>query len=161
MLRTAFPIGPLGTHRSNGNARRGATSRARWVHSRPIAAAVAIGFSIPSSTVRDIVSQLIKTGTARHAVVGVHSATVTRQLDDEFNLGVDHGALVVAVIDSGPAAAAGVEQGDAIVKVQDAAMGSADDLIGALRREKSGDRVDMTVVRDQKEQALTVVLGRD
>ena len=51
-------------------------------------------------------------------------------------MGVDHGALVVAVIDSGPAAAAGVRQGDVIVKVQDAAVGSVDDLIGTLRREE-------------------------
>ena len=66
--------------------------------------AVAIGFAIPSPTVREIVPQLLDTGTAQHAFLGAQSTTVTPQFGQQFDLGIEQGALTVSVAAGGPAA---------------------------------------------------------
>ena len=46
----------------------------------PTAGAVALGFAIPAATVVDVADQLLATGTARHAYIGIQPATLTQKL---------------------------------------------------------------------------------
>jgi serine protease DegQ len=126
----------------------------------PEARAVSIGFAIPAPVVRDVVPQLIETGEAEHAYLGVVPMPVTEEISGSFNLGVDEGALVQSVSEGSPAAQAGLRAGDVIVDVGGDPIGSPEDLYSALRERDPGDRVDVTVVRGGERETFDATLGR-
>jgi serine protease Do len=117
-----------------------------------------IGFAIPSVVATQVADEIIKTGKATHAYMGVATQTVTPDLQQQFNLSRSSGILVAQVTSGGPAAAAGIQQGDIILKVDDKDMTVSSDLLVAIRDKKPGDLVQVTVDRDGKEQVLTVTL---
>jgi serine protease Do len=87
--------------------------------------------------------------------LGVNVQEMTGQLGEYF--GAADGVLVTSVASGSPAEAAGLKAGDVITKVGDVMVGSAGDLRRRLS-EASGD-VTVTIVRDRKEQTLSVQLG--
>ena len=61
----------------------------------------------------------------------------------------------------GPAAAAGIVEGDVIVKVGDRPIGGADELVVAVRERQPGETVPVELVRDGRPLTLSVVLAAD
>jgi len=118
-----------------------------------------IGFAIPSDLVITVVEQIIDTGKVTYGYLGIQSATITPELQDQYGLSRSEGVLVVQVQSGSPAADAGLKQGDVIVQIGDKPVSSQVDLFSYLRGKKPGDKVDVTIVRDGKEQTLTVTLG--
>jgi S1-C subfamily serine protease len=69
------------------------------------------------------------------------------------------GILVRAVEEGGPAAAAGIRQGDLVVAVAGTAVGSVDELASALEAAGSGAPVELAVVRGVEELTVTVSIA--
>ena len=69
------------------------------------------------------------------------------------------GLLIEGVVPSGPAAKAGMKNGDRIVRISDQQVDRIEDYIGAIRSNKAGDQVEVVVARDGEEITLTVTLG--
>lgn len=113
----------------------------------PQTGGVAIGFAIPAATVTNTVNQLLETGQARHAFAGLRPITVTAQLAQRFGLAVEQGALVRDVTDGGPADNVGIEPGDVITAVNGERIADAEAFVAALRRQKPGDTITVTVQR--------------
>jgi len=115
--------------------------------------AVGIGFAIPSETVRDIASQLIRLG----RVVNSHRAYLGVKLTDD---GAGQGVLVAEVVARGPAAKAGMRVGDVIVSLDGKPVAGYEDLASIMADLKPGRRVRVGVVRrDGNRATLTVTLG--
>ena len=110
---------------------------------------IGVGFAIPIDTARDIAEQLIDDGSVSHAFLGVSIA------DGEDG----SGALVQAVEDGQPAAAAGLQEGDVITRVGDTEVTDAASLTAAVRSQSPGDTVQVTFTRDGNEQTVDVTLG--
>lgn len=121
--------------------------------------AVDLGFAIPSDTVISIADQLIETGEASQPFIGVSLDDITAETAEQFGREVVSGALVIGVEPGSGADAAGVQEGDIIVGLNDDLIEDAGDLLGALREYQPGDEVDLTVVRNGSEQTLPVTLG--
>lgn len=100
---------------------------------------IGLGFAIPIDTVRDIAEQLIGTGTAVHASLGVNARTVTD--------GTRDGALVVNVEPGSPAAAAGVQEQDVVIAVNGEPVASSEELVVAVDAHDPGDTITLEVVR--------------
>ncbi|SCX38065.1 putative serine protease PepD [Klenkia marina] len=100
---------------------------------------VGLGFAIPVDKARDIAEQLISTGTAVHASLGVQARSVTD--------GTRDGALVVNVEPGSPAAEAGIEEQDVIIAVDGAPVGSSEELQVAVDSKRPGDTVTVELVR--------------
>ena len=81
----------------------------------PSGGSIGIGFAIPSSLVKNIIDQLKNNGKIRRGWLGVHIQTVTPDIAEGLGLGKPRGALVSSVSTDGPAAAAGIQQGDVII----------------------------------------------
>ncbi|MGE5763744.1 MAG: S1C family serine protease [Mycobacterium leprae] len=125
----------------------------------PGTGAVSIGFAIPAGTVVDVARQLLEKGRAEHAYLGVQLGEVTPQVAESLGLSAARGALVLDVINGGPADRAGLRPGDVVVAVDGAAVDTVEELQGALRRHRPGDRLTLRVVRDRKERDVQVTLA--
>jgi serine protease Do len=125
----------------------------------PATGAVSLGFAIPAATAVDVAEQLLADGTATHAFLGVTLGQLTPQIGRQFDVGVESGALVRSVQAGGPADAAGLRPGDVVVTLGGQAVGSVEDLLGALRNTEPGQQVPVEVVRDGQRQQLPVTVG--
>jgi putative serine protease PepD len=95
---------------------------------------IGLGFAIPVDQAKRIADELIATGTASHASLGIQ---VTNDKDTP-------GAKVVEVVPNGAAAAAGLPSGVVVTKVDDRPVNSADGLVAAVRSKAPGDKVTLT-----------------
>jgi putative serine protease PepD len=95
---------------------------------------IGLGFAIPVDQAKRIADELIKTGTASHASLGVQ---VTNDKGTP-------GAKVVEVVPNGAASAAGLPSGVVVTKVDDRTVNSADALVAAVRSKAPGEKVTLT-----------------
>ncbi len=112
---------------------------------------IGLGFAIPIDQAKRIADELIASGTASHASLGV-------QVGNDAS---SHGAKIVEVNGGGAAAAAGLPSGVTVTKVDDRVIGSADALDAAVRSKAPGDKVTLTYTdQSGKPQTVQVTLGK-
>ena len=95
---------------------------------------IGLGFAIPVDQAKRIADELISSGKATHASLGVQVTT---------DKGTP-GAKVMDVVQGGAAATAGVPKGVVVTKVDDRPINSADALVAAVRSKAPGDKVSLT-----------------
>ncbi|MCP5412966.1 MAG: DegQ family serine endoprotease [Alphaproteobacteria bacterium] len=81
----------------------------------PSGGSVGIGFAIPANLARDVVGQLRRFGAARRGWIGVRIQAVTPEIAESLGLGSTRGALIADVTAGGPAARAGLRNGDLVM----------------------------------------------
>ncbi len=116
---------------------------------------IGVGFAIPSNTAKRIAQQIVETGSATRAVLGVRAQTAA----DDQNSGVGTGAEVVSVEPDSAAAEAGLQVGDVIIAVGDRPVTTSTELTAAVRSQAPGEAVDLTVRRGNQTQTAEVTLG--
>lgn len=123
-----------------------------------------MGFAIPISSVKGMLSQLIETGKASRAYLGVYSMEITPEAAKEYNLPVDSGAYLYSqssyssIVKNSPAAKAGLQNKDIVTAVNGVKVGAAGSLPDLISEYKPGDTVQLTVIREGKEIAVNVTL---
>ncbi len=118
-----------------------------------------IGFAIPINTARDIFEKLIQSGHVSRGYLGVVPQDIDEKIARQFNLDSTKGALVTEVAKDTPADKAGIKADDVIVKLNDTAITSADQLRNEVARYTAGTKVDLTVIRDGKKKTISVKLA--
>lgn len=121
---------------------------------------VGIAFAIPAENVSRIVQELKETGTVTRGYVGVQIQPITKEIADSLGLKEQGGALVAEVQPDTPAAKAGIKVGDAILSVDGDRLKDARDLSRRIAAKQPGAKVDLQVLRDGKEQTISVTLAR-
>ncbi len=136
---------------------------------------VGIGFAVPINTARDVVEQIKHDGEVEHAYIGITGGSITPAIADALKLPTDKGVLVNEVSEDGPADKAGIKGGetdatiegaqvrlggDIITEIDGEAVTSMEALIDAVDAAEPGDKMEMTLVRDDgEEKTVTVTLG--
>jgi serine protease Do len=119
-----------------------------------------IGFAIAIDSVKSAIQQAIADPLAPSAYLGVSTQTVTSPMAFQLNLPVDHGAYVLGTTTDGPAAKAGINDGDVIVGVNGTDVKSADDLGTILAGLQAGQSVQVQVIGPNGQaRTLDVTLG--
>ena len=126
----------------------------------PSGGSIGIGFAIPSTTASPVIEQLREFGETRRGWLGVRIQQVTDEIAESLGMGKPSGALVAGVTDGGPAAKAGLEAGDVILKFDGHDVKEMRDLPRMVADEPIGKSVDVTFLRDGKEQAAKVTVER-
>lgn len=120
-----------------------------------------VGFAIPVDYAAGIAEQIIQGKSPSHAQMGVSMITVNDQIAQRFGLESTEGAYINSLVSGGAADKAGLKEGDVIVKVDGDEIISSSDLVLAVRAHNPGDQVQVTYLRDGKEETTTVTLGSD
>jgi putative serine protease PepD len=106
-----------------------------------------VGFAIPSNTIRSVVTQLIATGKAEHAYLGVRIDTTAS------------GALISSVQGGTPAAKAGLKAGDVVTSLGGTQISSPEELASVINAHKPGDRVTITYKRGGDSHSVQLTLA--
>lgn len=129
------------------------------VNSAVILPAQGLCFAIPIDTAKYVAGRLIEHGRIRRGVLGLggQDVKVPRGLAKRLGVAAESGVLVIAVEPGGPAADAGVEEGDLIVGWGGKPVAGVDDLHRSLGEESIGRAHRMTVVRERGPEDISVV----
>jgi S1-C subfamily serine protease len=128
------------------------------VNTAVILPAQGICFAIASNTAKFVASRLIRDGRIRRSYLGVAGQDVPlhRRIVRFFNLDTDTAVMVIGVEPDSPARAAGLQDGDLIVKFGDQAITGVDDLHRQLTGEQVGVTSKLTVIRRTEKLELEV-----
>ena len=121
---------------------------------------VGIAFAIPAKTASDVVAQLKNSGSVNRGWLGVKIQNIDEDTAASLGLSEPKGALVTEVTTPGPAAEAGVKNGDAILSVNGNAVADSRDLARQIAGFSPSAKVDVRILRGQKEQTIAVKLGK-
>jgi S1-C subfamily serine protease len=134
-----------------------------------------VGFAVPISAIKRSVAMLRENGSAEYAYLGVSSQPLYPQLAQKLGIDTAFGALIARVVPAGPAAKAGLRGadgtiqfqaaeyetgGDAIVEVEGHKVVQPDALVEAVSTKKPGEKLEMTILRDNKRKTVEVTLGK-
>jgi serine protease Do len=118
-----------------------------------------ISFAIPIDYAASVIDQLRKSGKVTRGRIGVAISNVTRDLADSLGLPRTDGAAVGSVEEDSPAAKAGVEVGDVILKIDGRTVESSADLSRTIRAVRPGQKVTVSVWRAGKMRDITILVG--
>jgi Do/DeqQ family serine protease len=120
---------------------------------------IGIGFAIPANMARSVMTQLVEHGEVRRGLLGVTIQPVTSDIARSLGLQHVQGALVNSVQAGGPADKAGVRRGDVITAVNGQAVKDSNELRNQVASQQPGSRVQLTLLRDGKEQNVSATLA--
>jgi serine protease Do len=126
----------------------------------PSGGSVGIGFSIPSNMAREVIDQLRQFGAARRGWLGVRIQQVTSDIAEGLGLPGTQGALVADVTPNGPAAKAGIENGDLILTFDGKPITESRSLPRVVADTSIGKTVNMEVLRKGKKETLRVTVAK-
>jgi serine protease Do len=115
-------------------------------------------FAIPINIVRKVMEDLLKYGNVQRGFLGVSIKNVDSKLATEMNLGSIKGVYVADLNENSAAGDAGIKKGDVIIRVNEIPVNSVPALQEQISKYHPGDKVNVTVLRDNKEKTCNVVL---
>jgi serine protease Do len=124
-----------------------------------------IGFAIPINDAKNVLNSVIKTGKIVRPYIGVRYITLNEEIAKANELGSSTGALVygsgnqLAVLPGSPAAKAGIQEGDIILKIDGNEITESSPISSVIGKKKPGDKVEIIYLRDGKKSKATVTLA--
>ncbi len=136
---------------------------------------VGIGFAVPVDLVKQVASEIMETGKAQHAWLGVQLSDVDEELASQVKVGTDRGAMIAGITEGSPAAKSDLKGatgqtmingqsyaigGDVVIEANGARIDDTRDLQGVVSSLKPGAELDLVVVgQDGEQRTVTVTLG--
>lgn len=115
-----------------------------------------LSFAIPSNLAMQIKDQLVKNGKVTRGRIGVVIQSVTQDLAESFGMKAPKGAIVSQVEKDGPAAKAGLQEGDIITAVNGKAIDDSVDMPVIIGSMAPGSIAKLSIIRNNKDITLDV-----
>lgn len=122
---------------------------------------IGIGFAIPANLAKNVMGQLIESGSVTRGRIGVQGQDIDANLAKSFGLPTTRGVIVSRVVPKSPADKAGLKVEDIILKANGREVtdfGQLRTVIGLLR---VGEKVELDVLREGKPRTIVVTVGKD
>jgi serine protease Do len=126
----------------------------------PTGGSIGIGFAVPSDTALVVIDQLRQFGETRRGWLGVKIQTITDDIAEASGVKENSGALVASVTPGSPAAKAGIQDGDVILKFDGKDVTSMRGLPRLVAQTPIGKDVDVELLRKGQRLNLKVAVGR-
>ncbi len=118
-----------------------------------------LGFAIPTNTAAVVAEQIIQQGYFSRPYLGAQWQAINPNIAARYDLPAEWGVYLTDVVASSPAAKAGLQRGDIIVKIGDTRLDDSTSFLNVLYAYQPGDEVPLTVMRGRSEETFTVTLG--
>lgn len=115
-----------------------------------------IGFAIPISHIRGVVTGIIEKGYVSKPYIGVSVIDVSKETQ---SYGLPQGAAVQSIAKDSPAAAAGLQLNDIITQANDTPITGSSDLVKLIRQAQIGQKIKLKVFRQGKTAELEITVG--
>lgn len=119
---------------------------------------IGYSFAIPVNIAKKVVSDLAEFGTVQRAFIGVSIRDIDAKFAEEKSLKTLSGVYVSGLSENGSAETAGISIGDVITKVESIPVSNVAELQEQIGKFRPGDKVNVSLVRDNKELTLPVLL---
>jgi serine protease DegQ len=119
-----------------------------------------IGFAIPISTARDVMEQIIQTGTVTRGWIGVEAQEISPELAESFGLSEAAGALIAGVQRGSPADAGGIKPGDILLAVDGKSVKDPQVMLDLIAGQKPGTTVPFKLRRQKALFDTSIRIGK-
>ena len=119
-------------------------------------------FAVPVNLVRKVMDDLLEYGKVQRAFLGVQIQEVNSEVAKENGLKSIKGVYLAGISEGGAAEAAGLKKGDVITSIAGVDVNTTAELTEQIGRHRPGDKIDVKVIRDNKDKTIAVILrGED
>ncbi|MEO8629994.1 MAG: Do family serine endopeptidase [Betaproteobacteria bacterium] len=119
-----------------------------------------IGFAIPVSLARQVMDQIIATGSVTRGWIGVEVQDITRELADSFKLPDTKGVLIAGVVRAGPADKAGVKPGDILIEVDGKPVPDSSAMLNLVASAEPGKTATLKLLRNGAPVNVKLLVGK-
>jgi serine protease Do len=118
-----------------------------------------IGFAIPSNMAKNIMKQIIDSGSVKRGDLGIILQEIDKEIANALDLNSTNGALVTEVIKKSPAEKAGLKQGDIITAYNDTPVKTVQSLVNEIALMKPNEKIKITILRNGQKKNFTITLA--
>jgi Do/DeqQ family serine protease len=119
-----------------------------------------IGFAIPASSAKQVMEQIIATGSVTRGWIGVEAQEITPEIANSFGLSSTNGVRIASVLPGGPAQKAGLRSGDILVAIEGRPVKDPDSMLNLVAALVPGKQASIQFRRDKKDTEVQVAVGK-
>jgi Do/DeqQ family serine protease len=128
--------------------------------SSPTGSYTGYSFAVPSNVTRKIIEDIMEFGNVQRGILGVEGLELNGTISKEQNLKTTQGFLIKKVTKNSGAEKAGLKPGDIIIQLDQQKINSFAELTGYVNTKRPNDKIEVTIVRNEKIASLTVALSK-
>jgi serine protease DegQ len=118
-----------------------------------------IGFAIPANIAKQVMEQIVATGTVTRGWVGIEAQDITPELAESFKLPKARGSLIAGVLKNSPADIAGIKAGDVLLAINDKEIADSSSMLNIIAALKPNEEAVLQIARAEKEIKINVIIG--
>lgn len=118
-----------------------------------------LSFAIPSNIAQHVAEQLLKHGYLQRGYLGIHAQSLTPDLAKTLNLDNQQGVIIIEVSPNSPAAKAGLQDQDVILKINGKPLTNHTNLTHEISMMSPGTKITLTINRDGKTKEIEATVG--
>lgn len=119
-----------------------------------------IGFAIPANLAKQVMEQIVRTGTVTRGWIGVEVQDISAELAESFKLSNIRGTLIAGVLRGGPADRAGIKPGDILVAVESRDVIDSTSMLNLVAALEPGKPATLKILRNRNEMSVKVSVGK-
>jgi serine protease DegQ len=119
-----------------------------------------IGFAIPADLARQVMEQIVRTGSVTRGWIGVEVQDISAELAESFRLPNTNGTLIAGVLRGGPADRAGVKPGDILLSVETNPVVDSTSMLNLVAALQPGKDATLKILRNRNEMQIKVNVGK-
>lgn len=119
-----------------------------------------IGFAIQANLARQVMDQIVRTGSVTRGWIGVEVQDVSAELAESFKLPNTQGTLIAGVLRGGPADRAGVKPGDVLLAIEAEPVVDSTSMLNLIAALEPGKSASLKIRRNRSELSIPIKVGK-